>query len=151
MAKIVVEHVTKKPKVKLNVFVNEKKVGQIRNQKPLEVDVPAGEHLLHIGFGSRKVEGVGVPFSVAEGGIKKITTGLTLSALLANRMGEILFVFICFVVPLILGIIVAADGTPIPLYKLMLPGLFLGVAVYALLKDRQKKNPKNYVEIEVLD
>jgi len=42
MSKIIVEHVKKKPKARLNAFVDGVKVGDFRYGKPLEVDVPRG-------------------------------------------------------------------------------------------------------------
>jgi len=145
MTKIIVEHVTKRPKVKLNVFVDGAKVGQINNHTPLEVDVNAGDRLLHIGFGSKKIEGVGVPIQLAEGETKKVRTGLTASALFAARWHFFLLVFAFGMVSLLISNLLFSG---VALATVFVP---IAIPVYFLVKMQRAKNPKNFVEIEVME
>jgi len=150
MAKIIVEHAAKNPGVQLNVFVDEKKIGRIRGQVPLEVDVPAGDHMFHTSFDSRKAEGVGVPFSVAEGVTKKIRISMTMSAMLSARWHYLLVAATAAILAFLVGWMIFSAVRVIYLI-LAVVFLIMAIANYFLVNEKRRQNPKNYVEIEVIE
>jgi len=150
MAKIVIEHVTKIPRVRLSVFINEKKVGQIKKNVRLEIEMPPGDHLLHIGFEPNKLEGVGVPFHVAEGSTKKIRTSLTRSALFAAKWHVFLAVASAGILSFCLGWMLSREVRVITLILAVI--FFLGAFLnYFLVNAKRRQAPKNFIEIEVLE
>jgi len=151
MAKIVIEHVTKIPRVRLSVFINEKKVGQIKNKVPLEIEMPPGDHLLHIGLEPHRVEGVGVPFHVAEGSTKKIRTSLTMSTLIAANWHLNLVIFSATTLSIHLGVMFPRGGGG-GVITLILGVIFLGaISNYSRVNAKRRQAPKNFIEIEVLE
>jgi|GEM_PF-7028649 len=151
MAKVVIEHVTKIPKVRLGVFINEKKVGQIKNNVRLEIEMPPGDHLLHIGFEPNKLEGVGVPFHVAEGSTKEIRTSLTTSGLFAARWHLFLVFASLYILSFCLGWMLFKEVRVITLILAVI--FFLGAIFnyFRVNAKRRRQAPKNFIEIEVLE
>jgi len=151
MAKIIVEHVTKRPNVRLSVFVDGVKVGDVSNRSLLAVDVGDGDHLLHVGLGKKKMEGVGIPFRAVEHETKKIRTRLTMSALFAAKWHYFLLMaglmaFVMVAARLLSGGMVRQEHVTFAL--VLLP---ISIPTYFLVQAKRKKNPKNFIEIEVVD
>jgi len=151
MAKIIVEHVTKKPKVKLNVFVGEKNVGSVNHQAPLEFDVTEGEHRIHIGFGKKKAEGVGIVCHAVENAPKKIQTSLTRSALFAARWHY--FLLMAAVMAFVMVATRLLMGSAVRQEHIMFALIFLPVTIpiYFFIQAKHKSNPKNFVDMNVVE
>jgi len=157
MAKIIIENTREQfTKIKLYAFIDRVRVGFIEQNSLLEIDdVAPGDYLLHVGFKTRKPQGIGVPFHLAEAETKTIQVSFTDWAWLAaswhgffGGIGLLALVYVVF--DFLLGFVgYEIKGGQIYYYfaAITLP---LGAVIYPLVELWHRRRPRNFVKIEVL-